>query len=202
MGTGTGCKSDGGARVSILSALVGFLSAINRLILEFCRWAAISATVGIAVVVAISVFWRYVLNDSLTWAEELAKILMVWLVFVGAPIALRVGDHVAIQIVPNALPERLRSLLMVMISLLVVSFCSVIMVQSSYFAWNGRSQILIAIGEYSMLWVFAAIPFGLAAMLLISVQQTFEHLQNLLWPGSAQVDPFEKKYGAILRDLG
>lgn len=186
----------------ILDSLVRILSVANRIILEFCRVTAIVTTSSIALVIAASVFWRYALNDSLTWAEELAKILMVWLVFVGAPIALRVGDHVAIQIFPDALPKRLRSVLMVMISLLIVWFSYVIMIQSSYFAWNARNQILIAIGDYSMLWVFAAIPLGLAAMLLVSVQQTLEHLQNVIHPGSAQQDPFELKYGADLRDLG
>ena len=175
---------------------------INRIILEVCRYTAISLTIGIAVIVAAGVFWRYVLNDSLTWSEELAKFFMVWLVFVGAPIALRVGDHVAIHIFPDALPSRLRSILMVFISLLIVWFCYILTIESSAFAWNARTQVLIAIGDFSMLWIFASIPFGAIAMLMFSSQQTLEHLQNALHPGSAKIDPFQEKYGAILRDIG
>ena len=167
-----------------------------------CRYTAISLTIGIAVIVAAGVFWRYVLNDSLTWSEELAKFFMVWLVFVGAPIALRVGDHVAIHIFPDALPSRLRSILMVLISLLIVWFCYILTIESSSFAWNARTQVLIAIGDFSMLWIFASIPFGAIAMLMVSSQQTLEHLQNALHPGSAKIDPFQEKYGAILRDIG
>ena len=167
-----------------------------------CRYTAISLTIGIAVIVAAGVFWRYVLNDSLTWSEELAKFFMVWLVFVGAPIALRVGDHVAIHIFPDALPSRLRSILMVFISLLIVWFCYILTIESSSFAWNARTQVLIAIGDFSMLWIFASIPFGAIAMLMVSSQQTLEHLQNALHPGSAKIDPFQEKYGAILRDIG
>ena len=167
-----------------------------------CRYTAISLTIGIAVIVAAGVFWRYVLNDSLTWSEELAKFFMVWLVFVGAPIALRVGDHVAIHIFPDALPSRLRSILMVFISLLIVWFCYILTIESSSFAWNARTQVLIAIGDFSMLWIFASIPFGAIAMLMVSSQQTLEHLQNSLHPGSAKIDPFQEKYGAILRDIG
>ena len=167
-----------------------------------CRYTAISLTIGIALIVAAGVFWRYVLNDSLTWSEELAKFFMVWLVFVGAPIALRVGDHVAIHIFPDALPSRLRSILMVFISLLIVWFCYILTIESSTFAWNARTQVLIAIGDFSMLWIFASIPFGAIAMLMVSSQQTLEHLQNALQPGSAKIDPFQEKYGAILRDIG
>lgn len=188
--------------MSLLANIVRFLSFINRNILEVCRCAAVSLVVGIAVIVAAGVFWRYVLNDSLTWSEELAKFMMVWLVFVGAPIALKVGDHVAIHIFPDALPVRLRSVLMVMISLLVAWFCYVLTIESSLFAWNARTQVLIAIGDYSMLWIFASIPFGAAAMLLVSIQQTLEHLQNVLRPGTAIIDSFQEKYSTILRDLG
>jgi TRAP-type C4-dicarboxylate transport system permease small subunit len=91
---------------------------------------------------------------------------------------------------------------MVLISLLIVWFCFILTIESSAFAWNARTQVLIAIGDFSMLWIFASIPFGAIAMLMVSSQQTLEHLQNSLHPGSAKIDPFQEKYGAILRDIG
>jgi hypothetical protein len=41
------------------------------------------------VVVAVQVFFRYVLNQSLFWSEELARYLLVWLSFLGASVAYR-----------------------------------------------------------------------------------------------------------------
>ncbi len=40
-----------------------------------------------AIVVAVQVFFRYVLNQSLFWSEELARFLLVWLTFFGASVA-------------------------------------------------------------------------------------------------------------------
>ena len=40
-----------------------------------------------AIIVAVQVFFRYVLNQSLFWSEELARFLLVWLTFFGASVA-------------------------------------------------------------------------------------------------------------------
>ena len=185
-----------------LVKVIRALSFINRMSLEVCRIAAISLAAGIAVVVAAGVFWRYGLNDSLSWYEELAKFMMVWLVFVGAPVALRVGDHVSIQLFPNMLPHRLRSAPWVAISIVIIWFCVILAIQSFQFAWNGRTQVAIAIGDVSMFWIFVSIPFGAAVMLLIAAQQALENLVNVIVPGSREIDAFEEKYGPELRDLG
>ena len=44
-------------------------------------------------VVAAQVFFRYVLNHSLFWSEELARYILVWLTFLGASVAYRRGVH-------------------------------------------------------------------------------------------------------------
>ncbi|WP_282606193.1 TRAP transporter small permease [Pelagibius sp. Alg239-R121] len=182
--------------------VIRVLSLINLASLEVCRLSAVVLSAGIAVVVAVGVFWRYVLNDSLSWYEEMAKFMMVWLVFVAAPIALRVGDHISIEMFPNLLPSRLRSTLLAAISLVVSGFCGMLAYVSFQFAWNGRTQVAIAIGDVSMFWIFVSIPIGAAIMFLIASQQVFENLLDAFAPGLRETDRFETKYGPDLRDVG
>jgi hypothetical protein len=49
-------------------------------------------------VVAAQVFFRYVLNHSLFWSEELARYILVWLTFLGASVAYRRGVHPRIDL--------------------------------------------------------------------------------------------------------
>ena len=41
------------------------------------------------------IFWqvvcRYVMNNSLTWSEELGRYFFVWITFIGLPVALKYG---------------------------------------------------------------------------------------------------------------
>ena len=43
------------------------------------------------------VFFRYVLNNSIVWAEEILRYLMMWVVLVGAGLTTRVDEHVCMD---------------------------------------------------------------------------------------------------------
>jgi TRAP-type C4-dicarboxylate transport system permease small subunit len=155
---------------------------------------------AIAVIVAAGVFWRYVLNDSLTWSEELSKFCMLWLVFVGAPIALRFGNHVAIEIVPSLLARRARAALAALALLLVAIFLAVLTWKGFVFAWNGRTQSAIAIGDISMIWIFISIPLGAAVMLLVSVQMMLEQVMRLFGEEPPE-DSFIRAHRAAIAEV-
>lgn len=177
--------------------LVSLLSRVNRINLEACRLASIFLCGAIAVIVAAGVFFRYVLNDSLSWAEELSKFCMLWLVFVGSPIALRIGNHIAIEILPGALPARTAALLRAAVMAIVIAFLVVLLWKSWGFAANGWSQTAIAIGDISMFWIFVSIPVGAASMLLVAVQLLLEQLTRVLG-GTPPIDSFTGRYGGDL----
>jgi len=70
----------------------------NYVLLWLCRYALMTVVAVLAVILIAAVFWRYALNNAIPWSEELSKYLMVWLTFLGAPIALRHGSHINIDL--------------------------------------------------------------------------------------------------------
>lgn len=48
------------------------------------------------------VFWRYVLNNSIVWAEEILRYIMIWGVLVGAGLTTREDQHVSMEILQGA----------------------------------------------------------------------------------------------------
>lgn len=49
------------------------------------------------------VFWRYVLNNSIVWAEEILRYIMIWGVLVGAGLTTREDQHVCMDILQGVL---------------------------------------------------------------------------------------------------
>jgi hypothetical protein len=59
---------------------------------------------GLAGVVFLQFFTRYVLNDSLTWTEEIAQYLLMVITFAGSAMAARRGTHITVEFLLNKLP--------------------------------------------------------------------------------------------------
>ena len=73
-----------------------------------CVVIAGTALVLIALVIPWGVFTRYVLNSAASWPEPMAIFLTIVLTFFGAAACYRVGVHVSVLVVRNALAAPLR----------------------------------------------------------------------------------------------
>jgi len=73
--------------------------------LERALEAFVTACVtGIIAVVLAGVFSRYILNASLTWTDELARVLFLYMIFAGMPLAVMRGDQLALTAVRELAP--------------------------------------------------------------------------------------------------
>ena len=80
------------------------LDTLDRL----ARWVAIAAATVIILILFAQIFFRYFLNSSIVWSEEVATWCLVWLVFIGAASIMRRWDHVQIPMLIRRLPLGIR----------------------------------------------------------------------------------------------
>jgi TRAP-type C4-dicarboxylate transport system permease small subunit len=78
-------------------------AAVERLD-QASRWLIIAAFAVMVVVVSLQVLFRYVLNLSLDWADEVGRLTFVWAAFLGVPHGVKIGAHVGIDFVAKLLP--------------------------------------------------------------------------------------------------
>lgn len=76
------------------------LSRLNTVVL----YLAGAGLVVMTAIVAWQVFCRYVLNDSPSWTEPGAVILMSWFIFLGAAVGVRENNHMGFDVLLYALP--------------------------------------------------------------------------------------------------
>ncbi len=63
---------------------------------------------SLSIIVLTAVFFRYALNQSLSWSDELVRYLFVWFTLLGAAIALREREHIRVDYFVGKLPPQLQ----------------------------------------------------------------------------------------------
>ena len=109
--------------------------------------------------VLLGVFFRYVIGNALTWTEESARYMMIWMGFLATSLALREGGHVSMDVFLNQLPRRSRRGMLVVIRLLCVLYLLTV-VGTSVVLLKGVSSQCMPVLALSMLWAYLAIPIG------------------------------------------
>ena len=122
-----------------------------------CRWLAVSILAVMTVIILASVFFRYVLDDALPWSEEIAKYLMVWLTFIAAPVAFRMGSLVSIQALPDALNGWKNELLQIIIQIIIISLMIMFIDIGIFLTKNAMIQRASSI-DFSIAYVYAVKP--------------------------------------------
>ncbi|GHU19942.1 putative TRAP transporter small permease protein [Betaproteobacteria bacterium] len=100
------------------------LRIFNKL-LEFTTAAAMGV---IVLLVFMNVAMRYILNTGLTWSEEIAVNLFVWVIFLGAILAGLEGLHIKVDMLTSKLPKKLQKICLVISSLCVLFALGVLIV--------------------------------------------------------------------------
>ena len=97
---------------------VPFLTRINTVVL----YAAGIGLVAMTVIVAWQVFCRYILNDSPSWTEPGAVMLMSWFIFLGAAVGVRENNHLGFDVLIYVLPVAAKKWLRMISDIVIVLF--------------------------------------------------------------------------------
>jgi TRAP-type C4-dicarboxylate transport system permease small subunit len=85
-------------------------------------WIAGVGLVAMTAATAWQVFARYVLNDSPSWTEPVALILMGWFIFLGAAAGVREDTHLGFDILVSVAPAALANAMRLLSDLAVIVF--------------------------------------------------------------------------------
>lgn len=108
----------------------GLIYRILDLTAKICMTIAGIQLVTLIAIFGWLVFGRYVLNDTPTWVEQAALMLVVWITFLGAAAGVWNKAHLSIEFVREMMPPFLRIPLRWIAVLGVLVF-------AAYLAWYG-----------------------------------------------------------------
>lgn len=137
----------------------------NRRFMACNRWFLIVTLGLMCLLIFANVALRYLTSQSIDWAEEVARYLMIWLTFMGIGPVLRYGGHIAVDNLQDALPEGLARAVRGLIALALIGFFTFFMVFGVDYMERTQHQ-LTATTQIPFSWVYAALPLGCLNALL------------------------------------
>ena len=112
----------------------------------------------IVIISLLAVFFRYVMNDSLYWSDEIVRYLFVWLTMLGAVIVFRDRQHIRVLYFLTLLPDKLRHVLEMMSLVLTILFFLAMTVLGFLWVFETRASLTSTL-QWPLNWFFyAALP--------------------------------------------
>ncbi len=120
-----------------------------------CAMMAIAASLGLFQIIT-----RFVLERPAEWTEVLIRFSLIWMVFLGIPMAFRQGAMVSVDVLYRWSGAGMRRVLDAAVAIAALTLIAIIIIWGFDYAQRGMVQTVIGLEGISMLWAYLAMPIG------------------------------------------
>lgn len=171
--------------MTVLERGIAQLSRINAAACWFGKHAGWVLIGLMTLVILLQVFFRYVLGSALTWSEEVARFMMIWMTFLIAPVAYRHGINVSLDFFASMIKGRLKEMMTIALNLLVILFLVIFFVESFGMIERGL-KLKASTLSIKMAYIYLILPISFFLMFLIAVELIGRSIQRLLDPDQSE----------------
>ncbi len=129
------------------------------------EWAAGSLLLGLLVVGFLQVVSRYTGVIFIPWTEEVARLLFVWVVWIGAAAALVRGSHIRFDFVVERLPAQIRRPVELVVHIGVALFL-IVVIRYGYEVAQSQATSTFLTFDLSVKYTYLSAVLGSALMLI------------------------------------
>lgn len=146
----------------------------------------IVAHAAIAILVLTAVFCRYVLNDPITWGEELVVGLFTWMIFLGSAAAIRYHMHIRIDVMAPVYRQAKMQWLNGFTLILGIVILGA-MIYACYEQVLQEAAVDLPMLGFSKGWFLTSMPVGLSLMALHCLRIWVQHGAAPVFRGETEV---------------
>jgi len=141
-------------------------------------WIAFVLFWALAFIVFLQFFTRYVLNDSLSWTEEIARYGLMSLAFIGGAVVTRKKAHIAVELLANLMkPSPLKRALLALVDFVTLGFMALLAYFSVTIVARMHSQRM-TVFELPMSIVYGVVGLGCFLMLVRQIQVVWRNARE------------------------
>ncbi len=140
-----------------------FFTRVNSLVERFEKFMISWSIIVMAVVAIANVVGRNLFSYSFTWAEEVTQFAIVWVTFIGASYAARMGVHIRMTAVFDVLAPGLKKMLMIVITFSTAGLMFFLAWYGYQYALNLYTIKRHTLGlQIPLYWIMMWVPLGFA----------------------------------------
>ena len=125
------------------------------------------------------VLFRYIFNQSLSWSEELAKFIFVWLTFIGAAICIKDRLHIGVEFLIERLNAKWKRYLNLFQTALITLFNVLMSVIGFCWVWEVSGTLSPAMSLPLNIVFYAALPVASLLSVIFGAKQLIEETHNI-----------------------
>ena len=141
-------------------------------------WLALGFFWLLGLTVFYQFFTRYVLNNSAAWTEEIARYLLIAVVFTGATIGVVKNNHIQVDFFYKFMPARMARFMATVVDLLRTGFFVAAAILTVMMMLKLGSNSRMTMVDLPMNWVYGVCLVGFAIMALRSAQVALFHYRR------------------------
>jgi TRAP-type transport system small permease protein len=138
-------------------------------------WVALGFFWILGITVFYQFFTRYVMNDSAAWTEEIARYLLIAVVFTGATIGVVKNNHIQVDFFYRYMPRAMARTMSFAVDIMRIAFFAAAVVLTLMMMLKLGSNSRMTMIDLPMNWVYGVCLLGFAAMAFRSVQVALFH---------------------------
>lgn len=126
-------------------------------------------------IIFIQVIMRYIFNNSLSWSEELARYIFIWLVYIGISLGCKERAHLRIDAFINVFPQKTRKYIVLLADFIFLGFSIYVFLTGVLYVRMIFSQGDLSPALRLPMWMIDMAPccgFGLCII---------REIQNIVW---------------------
>lgn len=158
----------------MLRTLLKIVRTVFAVIEKLSELLSMGMLIAMILIIAYQIVMRYVFNNSPSWSEEVALLLIGWFGILSIPIGVKLHLHIGIEALFNLFPKQVQQIGFRLIYLLITGF-GIVMVVSGIQLVQFMTMSTLPATKLPSAVAYAVIP--LSGLMLI-----YNALENLFMP--------------------
>jgi len=149
---------------------------------KFVKFLGIIITllfIALFICAILQVFSRYLLPYSITWTEEVARFLLIYITFIGAAVAIYEKTHISITTFVNKLSARIKLIVQIIMNFVILFFLYLVFrggINMTLLTWGVVSGSMLKVMTG---YVYIIIPISAFLMMIFSGKNIIDNFMAI-----------------------